>query len=112
MDTAAPVKIKYTCPMHPDVIREAPGDCPKCGMSLEAMAGEPTENTELISMTKRFWIALIFTIPVFLMAMITLPLNPALQQWIEMILATPVALWCGSIFYVRAWTSLITRHLN
>jgi len=114
-------KIEYTCPMHPEIIQDHPGNCPKCGMALEAKTIAIEEkNEELIDMTRRFIISSILAIPVFLLAMIA-DLAPALLpdglsmqtvQWIEFALATPVVLWGGWPFYVRAVQSVATMNLN
>ena len=112
----------YTCPMHPEVRQEGPGDCPKCGMALEP-EGIPApeaeeENPELALMRRRFWACLALTFPVFVLAMTThLGFLPAgfplrLEQGIEFALATPVVLWCGWPFLVRGWQSLVTRSFN
>jgi len=113
---------KYTCPMHPEVVRDGPGACPKCGMDLEPLtAGEGEgESPELAAMTRRFRVSLVLTLPVFLLAMSEmLPGRPVerllslqLVYWIECILATPVVLWGGSVFFTRAWASVINRSLN
>ncbi|MBE9568718.1 MAG: heavy metal translocating P-type ATPase [Proteobacteria bacterium] len=114
-------KVEYTCPMHPEIIQDHPGSCPKCGMALEAKTVTLEEkNEELIDMTRRLWISAILSTPVFLLAM-TADLMPALLpdglsmpavQWIEFVLATPVVLWCGWPFYVRAVQSVKTWNLN
>ena len=112
----------YTCPMHPEVVREEPGDCPKCGMALEpreADAGEE-ENPELRMMTRRFWVSLVLSAPLLLVGMGDLipgrPLEKYLPGeafgWIELLLATPVVLWGGWPFFVRAWRSVAYRSLN
>ena len=115
------IKTEYVCPMHPEVIQDHPGNCPKCGMALEPRTiatGE--ENRELVTMTRRFWISTILALPVFLLAM-TADLLPSLLpeglsmhyvQWIEFVLATPVVLWGGWPFFVRAWQSVKTWNLN
>ncbi len=111
----------YTCPMHPQVRRDAPGFCPICGMALEpvtATAGEGP-SPELIDMTRRFWIGLALAAPVFLLEMGS-HFFPALHHlvptrasiWVQLILATPVVLWCGWPFFERAWASLVNRNLN
>jgi Cu+-exporting ATPase len=112
----------YTCPMHPQIVRDAPGSCPICGMALEPRtitAGE-AENPELRQMTRRFWLGVVLTIPLLLLAMSTmLPLGVRLAQatagsrgWIELLLATPVVLWGGWPFFVRGWNSIVHRSLN
>ncbi len=118
---AVETKIEYTCPMHPEVIQDHPGSCPKCGMALEAKTVTLEEkNEELIDMTRRFWVSSTLAIPVFLLAMIAdlmpalLPEGLSMQyvQWIEFALATPVVLWGGWPFYVRAVQSVKTWNLN
>jgi Cu+-exporting ATPase len=118
----APPAAGYTCPMHPQVLQPGPGACPLCGMALEPMApsAEAEENPELLDMTRRFWIALALTVPLFAIAMSDLipgrPLRGLASQralqWTEMALATPVFLWCGWPFLVRGWRSVITLNLN
>jgi Cu+-exporting ATPase len=114
---------QYTCPMHPEVIRDHPGDCPKCGMALEPMTvgTAEEENPELVDMTRRFWISLAFTIPIVVLAMgEMIPgvvgkggiISPRAGDWLELALATPVVLWGGWPFFVRAWKSFVSTHLN
>ena len=112
---------RYTCPMHPEVIQDGPGTCPKCGMALESMTvtAEEESDPELQDMTRRFWISAVLTLPVILLAMghmVGLPVHawiaPRLGTWFELILATPVVLWGGKPFFVRAYASIKTRHLN
>jgi Cu+-exporting ATPase len=113
---------KYTCPMHPEIVRDGPGSCPICGMALEpvTVSLDQEENPELIDMMRRFWIAVLLTIPVFALGMSDLIPGQPLQQlvsmrmlqWVQLILATPVVLWCGSPFFVRAWESIVNRSLN
>jgi Cu+-exporting ATPase len=115
------IKTDYVCPMHPEVIQDHPGNCPKCGMALEPRTiAMEEENPELVNMTRRFWISTILAVPVFLLAM-TADLLPSLLpeglsmhyvQWIEFVLATPVVLWGGWPFFVRAWQSVKTWNLN
>jgi Cu+-exporting ATPase len=118
-----PVRKEYVCPMHPEVVQDEPGGCPKCGMALELRTVELEEeekNPELVDMTRRFWVALALAIPVFISAMEHLIPGHPLEQlasrrtWIfvEMILATPVVLWCGWPFLVRGWNSIVNRSLN
>ena len=117
----AETKTGYTCPMHPEIIQDHPGSCPKCGMALEPKTVAVEEsNEELIEMTRRFWVSAVLAIPVFLLAMIAdlfpalLPDGLSMQsvQWIEFTLATPVVLWGGWPFYVRAVQSVKTWNLN
>lgn len=115
-------KSVYTCPMHPEVVSEGPGTCPKCGMALEPkmVTGEQEEDVELATMTKRLIVGLVLTIPVFVLAMARhIPGDPIgaflprqWQNWVEFILASGVVLWCGLPFFQRGWTSIITVHLN
>jgi P-type Cu+ transporter len=109
----------YTCPMHPQIRQVGPGSCPICGMALEPL--EPTAETgpnpELADMTRRLWIGLALAIPVVLLEMGSHLLDlhivsPAMSNWIQLVLATPVVLWSGWPFFVRGWQSLLTRNLN
>ena len=109
----------YTCPMHPEIRQVGPGTCPICGMALEpAIAtADSGPNPELADMTRRFWIGLVLTIPVFALEMgqhaLGLHLlDQNLSNWIQSALATPVVLWAGWPFFVRGWQSLVTRNLN
>ncbi len=114
--------VEYTCPMHPQIVRSAPGPCPICGMALElrTVTLDAAENPELIDMRRRLWVAVILAIPVFIAAMGEfIPGRPlenlaSLRTWLwfEMILATPVVLWAGWPFFVRGWASVIHRSLN
>jgi len=113
---------EYTCPMHPQIVRGRPGSCPICGMALEPRAITTTEeeNPELTDMTRRFWVSVFLTLPVFLMGMNDLLPGRPFERlatldvlgWIQLVLATPVVLWCGWPFFVRAWQSLINRSPN
>ncbi len=112
----------YTCPMHPEVRRNGPGACPKCGMALEprTVLPEEEENPELVDMTRRFRIGTILTVPVIFIAMhkyipgFTLErlIPMSILRWMELILATPVVLWGGWPFFVRMWQSVINRSPN
>ncbi|HEY8019593.1 MAG TPA: copper-translocating P-type ATPase [Thermoanaerobaculia bacterium] len=112
----------YTCPMHPEVVRDRPGSCPICGMALEprtVAAGPEEESPELASMTRRFWISAVLSLPLLLSGMgemipgFRLPgLSPAAVHWLELALATPVVLWGGWPFFVRGWESLVHKSLN
>jgi len=112
----------WTCPMHPEIRRDAPGVCPICGMALEPLApsADEEENAELRDMTRRFWIAVALSVPL-LWAMLG-EIFPAIDPmrifphravgWGQLVLATPVVLWAGWPFFVRGWQSLVTRNLN
>ena len=109
----------YTCPMHPEVRQVGPGSCPICGMALEPeeISLDDGPDPELIDMTRRFWIALALTLPVFALEMGShlglMHLVPqAWSNWISFVLATPVVLWAGAPFFVRGWQSVVTRNLN
>jgi len=115
---------QYTCPMHPEIVQDGPGDCPICGMALEPMtvtAGE-TDNPELRDMTRRMVVGAALTVPVLVLAMgkmlpgvaalIHALLPGRLALWAELILATPVILWAGKPFFVRGWKSLSGLNLN
>ena len=119
-ETPAPVKTEWTCPMHPQIVRDQPGSCPICGMALEPRTVVHEEaNPELTDMERRFRFSLIFTVPLFLLGMSDLlpgmPVQHALGRWlpfIELALATPVVLWAGFPFLVRGWRSVATWNLN
>ena len=113
----------YTCPMHPQIEQGHPGACPICGMSLEpkivGVEGEEEQGeTKLLS--RKFWIALVLTVPVLIITMghafrdldIELFVPRQIGKWIEFGLTTPVVLWAGGFFFVRAWQSLVNRSLN
>ena len=110
--------VQYTCPMHPQIVRDAPGNCPICGMTLEprAISADKQDNPELRDMTRRFWVSLGLALPVLVSAMsggLLRQFAPArFWTWFELILATPVVLWGGWPFFVRAWQSLVSRSLN
>ena len=117
----APAGTRYTCPMHPEIVRDAPGDCPICGMALEPMvrSAERQPDPAYRRMMWRLWVGAVFSVPLFLMAMADLvPGNPLatvphhLQAWIQLGLATPVVLWGGWPFFQRAWASVVHRSLN
>ena len=115
---AAPGTI-YTCPMHPEVRQEGPGSCPICGMALEpeTVSLDDAPDPELIDMTRRFWIGLALTLPIFVIEMTSHVfgvhlLPPNVSNWVSLVLATPVVLWAGAPFFERGWRSLVTRHLN
>jgi P-type Cu+ transporter len=120
--TAPSTKTEYVCPMHPEVVRAAPGTCPVCGMALEPRVVTLAEekNPELENMTRRFWMGVILSAPVFLVAMSDMIPSQPLHQvfssrwlsWFQFALATPVVLWCGWPFFQRAWASVVNRSLN
>jgi P-type Cu+ transporter len=116
----APPGAKWTCPMHPQIIRDGPGTCPICGMALEPMmpvAGSAA-NPELADMTRRFWGGLALAVPVLALEMgghlvdLHRWIHPQTSNWIQLALATPVVLWAGWPFFERAWASLRNRSLN
>ncbi|MGA8622118.1 MAG: heavy metal translocating P-type ATPase [Candidatus Sulfotelmatobacter sp.] len=119
---AASTRIEYTCPMHPEIVRPAPGSCPICGMAREprTVSAAGVENPELRDMTRRFWISLVLTAPLMAIAMAAMfwemPLHRILPAaalpWLELALATPVALWAGWPFFQRFWTSIVNRSPN
>ena len=114
-------KMIYTCPMHPQIERDQPGNCLICGMALELktiVAGEPEENAELHDMTHRFWIGVVLSAPVFALAMAHIFPNAPhwvqgdFSRWTQFILSSPVVLWCGWPFFQRGWQSILNRSLN
>jgi len=116
-------RVEWTCPMHPEIVRPEPGTCPICGMALEprtAVADDQGASPELTDMSRRFWIATAFTVPLFIVAMgdllpgapISRVLSPSARVWIELALATPVCLWSAWPFYVRFAQSLRNKSLN
>lgn len=117
-----PQALEYTCPMHPQVISDKPGNCPICGMALEprtvAAAGEEGDS-ELRSMTRRFWVGVALSFPLLALSMGNMVvgsplrnLSAGLLEWLQLGLATPVVLWAGWPFFQRGWASLVNRHLN
>ncbi|MFI4947692.1 MAG: heavy metal translocating P-type ATPase [Alphaproteobacteria bacterium] len=110
---AAPGTGQWTCPMHPQIVRDGPGSCPICGMALEPMmpGGEEGENPELRHMTRRFWVALALSVPLLAMAMLGHSASP-LAVWTQLILATPAVVWGGAPFFQRGWESVRNRSLN
>ncbi len=112
--------VEYTCPMHPQIRQMGPGSCPICGMALEPVLAtqETGESPELRDMTRRFWIGTALTLPVFALEMgghltnLDHLLGRQLSNWIQLLLGTPVVLWAGWPFFVRAWASVRHRSLN
>jgi P-type Cu+ transporter len=114
--------VSYTCPMHPEIVRDRPGSCPICGMALEAMtvSADEEEDHELLDMSRRFWISLILTAPLVLLSMAEMV--PGLVSltftagrsvvWIQFLLAAPVVLWGGQPFFERGRRSIVNRNWN
>ncbi len=121
-ETNSPAGITYTCPMHPEIVRDKPGACPICGMALEPLTVSLAEedNTELKEMTRRFWISLVLTTPLLALVMgdmfsghaISNLLSPRIRVVVEFLLAAPVCLWAAWPFYERAIASIRHRSLN
>ncbi len=117
---SAPAGAKWTCPMHPEVVRDGPGSCPICGMALEPMmpTADSGPNPELADMTKRLWMGVALALPVLVLEMgrhvfgIDRIVPPAVNAWAQFFLATPVVLWAGWPFFERGWASLVSRNLN
>lgn len=105
---------EWTCPMHPEVIRDKPGACPICGMALEprTVTLEEQPNEELIDMQRRFIISAVLSVPILILGMSGAGMNGTLLPWVLFALTTPVVLWGGWPFFVRGWMSIVTRHLN
>jgi len=118
----APAGTKYTCPMHPEIVRDKPGSCPICGMALEPMGvptGDEGPNPELVDFTRRLWVSAVLAVPLLILAMgpmLGLPLRgwigERLANWLELALATPVVLWAAIPFFERGWQSLVNRSPN
>lgn len=119
IELAAPGTL-FTCPMHPEIRQQGPGDCPICGMALEpeevSINDGPSE--ELTDMTHRFWIGLALVLPVFVLEMgghffgVNELVSPQISNSIQLLLATPVVVWCGAPFFIRGWKSVLSRNLN
>ena len=110
--------VRYTCPMHPEIVQIGPGTCPKCGMALEPMdmVAEEQADPEYESMRKRFWVSAALSLPLLVLSMfgemLGLRLQPGTKNAIELLLTTPVVLWCGWPFFQRFWASLVNRSPN
>lgn len=107
----------WTCPMHPEILRDGPGSCPRCGMALEPVtaSADEGENVELADMTRRLWIAGALSVPLLALTMgemVFAPIVGAAMPWIQLGLATPVVLWAGAPFFVRGWESVRNRSPN
>jgi len=113
-------KVEYVCPMHPEVVSDRSGPCPKCGMALEprTITLDDGPNPELVDMSRRFWIGVVLGAPVFIVAMADmLPHNPlqvyaGTLNWMQLVLASAIVFWCGLPFFERAWTSVRTANPN
>src|SRR5262245_50232658 len=112
--TPSALATEYTCPMHPEVVSDRPGSCPKCGMALEprTISVEEGPNPELVDMTRRFRVGLVLGLPIFVIAMAGMIQGLSLLHtymgalnWVQLLLATPVVFWCGWPFFERAWAS-------
>jgi len=117
-----PKGTQYTCPMHPEIVRDGPGDCPLCGMALEPMGvptGDEGPNPELVDFTHRVWVSAVLAIPLLVITMgpmLGLPIRDWLGEraavWLELALATPVVLWAALPFFRRGWASILNRSPN
>ncbi|MBV8100544.1 MAG: copper-translocating P-type ATPase [Verrucomicrobia bacterium] len=115
-------KTIYTCPMHPQIEQDHPGDCPICGMTLEPKTGASgdTEDSEADSLARKFWVGALLTVPILFLSLgkmvpgvrIDQFVPGLLNNWLQLALATVVVFWCGGIFFARAWRSIVNRSLN
>lgn len=119
---AMPKGTQYTCPMHPEIIRDKPGSCPICGMALEPMGvptGDEGPNPELVDFTRRFWVSAILSLPLLIVAMAPMlglsfasSIDERSMVWLELALASPVVLWAALPFFHRGWDSVVNRSPN
>ncbi|MEI8717642.1 heavy metal translocating P-type ATPase [Mesorhizobium sp. ISC11] len=117
-----PKGTQYTCPMHPEIVRDKPGSCPKCGMALEPMGiptGDEGPNPELVDFTRRFWVSAALSVPLLVIAMAPMLgltfqafVDERTKVWLELALASPVVLWAALPFFHRGWNSLVNRSPN
>ena len=117
--TAAPANVQYTCPMHPEIVRDAPGPCPICGMALEPMVPSDEPSEELTDFTRRMWISAAAAVPLIVLTMgpmVGLPVRDWTRHqvagYLEFALATPVVLWAALPFFRRGWNSVVNRLPN
>ena len=121
-ETSATEYSLFTCPMHPEILKEAPGDCPKCGMALEPLIPSD-DNSELRSLARRFWLSVILSLPVVILAMTPMlgmtplhspfiSLSGPLSDWLQCLLSLPVVLWCGAPIWAKGMRSFGSGHLN
>lgn len=114
------IKAQYTCPMHPEIVKDAPGSCPICGMDLVPMQPDDEDNKTYKDLLKKIKIAVLFTLPILIIAMSDLlPNNPFLKliaqhewNWVQFALSLPVVFYATGMFFQRAWTSIVTWNLN
>ncbi|RWB52174.1 heavy metal translocating P-type ATPase [Mesorhizobium sp.] len=117
-----PKGTQYTCPMHPEIIRDKPGSCPICGMALEPMGvptGDEGPNPELVDFTRRFWVSAVLSVPLLVFAMAPMLgfsfesfIDGRTKTWAELALASPVVLWAAFPFFHRGWDSILNRSPN
>jgi Cu+-exporting ATPase len=117
-----PKGTQYTCPMHPEIVRDKPGSCPICGMALEPMGvptGEEGPNPELVDFTRRFWVSAALSVPLLVIAMAPMLgfsfenlIDGRTKTWVELALASPVVLWAAFPFFHRGWESILNRSPN
>ncbi|PBC01221.1 heavy metal translocating P-type ATPase [Mesorhizobium sp. WSM3860] len=117
-----PKGTQYTCPMHPEIIRDRPGSCPICGMALEPMgvpSGDEGPNPELVDFTRRFWVSAVLSLPLLVIAMAPMLgisfesfIDGHTKTWAELVLASPVVLWAAFPFFHRGWESILNRSPN
>ena len=115
----APANVQYTCPMHPEIIRDAPGACPICGMALEPMVPSDEPSEELTDFTRRMWISAAAAVPLVILTMgelVALPVRDWIghqtASYLEFVLATPIILWAALPFFRRGWDSVVNRSPN
>jgi len=113
---AAPANVQYTCPMHPEIIRDAPGPCPICGMALEPVMPSDEPSHELTDFTRRMWISAAAAVPLIILTtgeLVGLPVRNWIghqtASYLEFVLATPIVLWAALPFFKRGWDSVINR---
>ncbi|MEI8698614.1 MULTISPECIES: heavy metal translocating P-type ATPase [unclassified Mesorhizobium] len=119
---AMPKGTQYTCPMHPEIVRDKPGACPICGMALEPMGvptGDEGPNPELVDFTRRFWVSAVLSVPLLIFAMAPMLgltfsafIEDSAKVWVELALASPVVLWAAFPFFHRGWDSVLNRSPN
>ncbi|WP_415183848.1 heavy metal translocating P-type ATPase [Phaeovulum sp.] len=116
---AAPADVQYTCPMHPEIVRDAPGACPICGMALEPMVPSDEPSEELTDFTRRMWISAAAAVPLIILTMgelVALPVRDWIghqtASYLEFVLATPIILWAALPFFQRGWDSIVNRSPN